>query len=289
MSTVATVLKTMLTGLAVTAAVAAGTARAAEAPFKHMLPEAIQSKGYLSVASEIQYPPFETFAEDNKTVVGIDADIAAALSKELGVELRFVSTSFDAIIPGLVAKRYDMAMSAMTDNRKREKQVDFVDYFGSGGGILARTADKDKYKTLDDLCGVTVGIAKGTTEVADAEKQSAKCKAEGKAAINSQIFARQNDMVLALQSHRVDAAMADAPNSAATAQNSKGQLVLTGPAYNKSVFGIVFPKGNDQLMKAVQAALQKIMDDGTYLAILKKYGQQDNAITTATINGALTD
>ncbi len=286
MSRVATVLKTALIGLAAMVAV---PAHAAEAPFKHMLPAAIQSKGYLSVASEIQYPPFETFAADNKTVVGIDADIAAALSKELGVELRFVSTSFDAIIPGLVAKRYDMAMSAMTDNKKREKQVNFVDYFGSGGAILARTADKDKYKTLDSLCGVAVGIAKGTTEVADAEKQSAKCKAEGKPAINSQIFARQNDMVLALQSHRVDAAMADAPNAAATAQGSKGRLALTGPAYDKSVFGIVFPKSSHQLMKAVQAAMQKIMDDGTYMAILKKYGQQDNAIKKATINRALTD
>lgn len=289
MSRLATVFKSTLIGLTAMTALASVTTRASEAPFKHMLPEAIQSKGYLSVASEIQYPPFETFASDNKTVVGIDADIAAALGKELGVELRFVSTSFDAIIPGLVAKRYDMAMSAMTDNRKREKQVDFVDYFGSGGGILARTAEKDKYKTLDSLCGVTVGIAKGTTEVADAEKQSAKCKAEGKPPINSQIFPRQNDMVLALQSGRVDAAMADAPNAAATAQESKGQLALTGPAYDKSVFGIVFPKGSDQLMKAVQAALQKIMDDGTYGAILKKYGQLDNAITKATINGAMTD
>ena len=289
MSSVLTTLKATLTGLAVVAMFATAAAQASEAPFKHMLPKDIQSKGYLSVASEIQYPPFETFASDNKTVVGIDADIAAALSKELGVQLRFVSTSFDAIIPGLVAKRYDMAMSAMTDNKKREKQVNFVDYFGSGGAILARTADKDKYKTLDSLCGVSVGIAKGTTEVADAQKQSAKCKAEGKPPIDSQIFARQNDMILALQSHRVDAAMADAPNAAATAQGSKGQLALTGPAYDKSVFGIVFPKGSHQLMKAVQAAMQKIMDDGTYMAILKKYGQQDNAIKKATINRALTD
>jgi polar amino acid transport system substrate-binding protein len=83
--------------------------------------------------------------------------------------------------------------------------------------------------------------------------------------------------------------MADAPNAAATAQESKGQLVLTGPAYTKSVFGIVVPKGSDQLAKAIQAALQKIMDDGTYLGILKKYGQENNAITTATINGGVTD
>jgi polar amino acid transport system substrate-binding protein len=142
---------------------------------------------------------------------------------------------------------------------------------------------------LDDLCGVAVGIAKGTTEVADAEKQSAKCQQEGKAPIDSQIFARQDDMVLALQSGRVAAAMADAPNSAATAQGSKGQLVLTGPAYDKAVFGIVVPKGSDQLAKAIQAALQKIMDDGTYLAILKKYGQEDNAITKATIDGGTTE
>jgi polar amino acid transport system substrate-binding protein len=289
MSRVSVILKSSLIGLMAASTVALTAARADDAPFKKMLPDAVQSKGFLSVASEIQYPPFETFADDNKTVVGIDADVAAALGKELGVELRFVSTSFDAIIPGLVAKRYDMAMSAMTDNKTRQKQVDFVDYFGSGGAIMARTADKDKYVTLDDLCGVTVGIAKGTTEVADAEKQSAKCQAAGKKPIDSQIFGRQDDMVLALQSGRVAAAMADAPNSAATAQGSKGQLALTGPAYDKAVFGVVVPKGDDQLAKAIQAALQKIMDDGTYLAILKKYGQEDNAITKATINGGTTD
>lgn len=289
MSRVSIILKNSLIGLIAASTVAVIAARADDAPFKHMLPDAVQAKGFLSVASEIQYPPFETFAEDNKTVLGIDADIAAALGKQLGVELRFASTSFDAIIPGLAAKRYDMAMSAMTDNKTRQKQVDFVDYFGSGGGIMARTADKSKYVTLDDLCGVSVGIAKGTTEVADAEKQSAKCQQEGKAAIDSQIFARQDQMVLALQSGRVAAAMADTPNSAATAQASKGQLVLTGPAYTKSVFGIVVPKGDDQLAKAIQAALQKIMDDGSYLAILKKYGQENNAITQATINGGVTE
>ncbi len=279
------ILKSSIFGLIAATAVAA---HADEAPLKHLLPDAIQSNGFLSVASEIQYPPFETFAEDNVTVVGIDADIAAAIGKELGVELRFVSTSFDAIIPGLVAKRYDMAMSAMTDNQERQKQVDFVDYFGAGGAIMARTPDKDKYVTLGDLCGVSVGLAKGTTEVNDAERQSAKCVEDGKPALDSQIFARQDQMVLALQSGRVDAVLADAPNAAATAQNSQGQLILTGPAYEKAVFGIVIPKGSDQLRTAIQAAMQKIMDDGTYLEILKKYGQEENALTTATVNGGVT-
>lgn len=261
-------------------------AAAGEAPLKHLLPKAIQSKGYLTVASNVEYPPFETFAANNKTVVGIDADIARAIGKELGVKMRFVNTSFDAIIPGLIAHRYDMAMSAMTDNKTREKHVDFVDYFGAGGAILARTGDKDKYVALGDLCGVSVGIDKGTTEVNDAAKQSVKCKKEGKPTIDSQIFAGQNQMMLALQSGQVDAVLVDAPSGAATAQHSKGQLVLTGPAYSKSMFGIVFPKSSHQLEKAVQAAVQKIMNDGTYLQILKKYGQEKNALSTATINGA---
>lgn len=258
---------------------------AGEAPFNHLLPAEIQSRGYLRVASEIMYPPFETFAEDNKTVVGIDADIAKAIGKQLGVELRFVSTSFDAIIPGLVAKRYDMAMSAMTDNTKRQKQVDFVDYFLAGGAIMARTADKDKYVKLVDLCGVSVGVTKGTTEVSDAKVQSAECEKAGKSPLDISIFARQAQMVLALQSRRVDAVMADAPNAAATADHSEGQLALTAPPYEKAVFGIVFPKDSDQLLKAVQAALQEIMDNGSYVKILKKYGQGENTLTTATING----
>lgn len=257
---------------------------AGEAPFNHLLPAEIQSRGYLRVASEIMYPPFETFAKDNKTVVGIDADIAKAIGKQLGVELRFISTSFDAIIPGLAANRYDMAMSAMTDNTKRQKQVDFVDYFLAGGAIMARTADKDKYVKLVDLCGVAVGVTKGTTEVSDAKEQSTKCEKAGKSPLDISIFARQAQMVLALQSNRVDAVMADAPNAAATADHSEGQLELTGPPYEKAVFGIVFPKDSDQLLKAVQAALQEIMDNGAYVAILEQYGQAKNALDTATIN-----
>lgn len=259
---------------------------ASDAPLHHLLPKAIQDKGYIKVASDVEYPPFETFASDNKTVVGIDADIAAAMGRELGVELRFVNTSFDAIIPGLVAHRYDMAMSAMTDNPEREGAVDFVDYFGSGGAILVRTGDQKKYATLDSLCGVTVGIDKGTTEVKDAKIQSAKCKKEGKPPVDSQIFSGQNQMMLALESRRVDAVLVDSPSGAATAAHSEGRLSLSLAGYTKSVFGIVFPKGSDQLEHAIQAAVQKIMDNGGYLKILKKYGQEKNAIDHATINGA---
>lgn len=264
-----------------TAAMAAATAK-----LHQMLPEAIQKSGVVRVASDIEYPPFETYAADGKTVVGIDADLLAEAGKLLGVKFKFINSSFDAIIPGLIADRYDMAISAMTDTKVREKQVDFVDYFKSGGAILARTADKDKYTTLDSLCGVTVGVDKGTTEVKDANEQTKKCVKEGKKPLTIRIFASQNQMVLALHTNRVDAVLADGPNAGATAKHSNGSLVLTAPPYTSSLFGVVFPKKNTQLRDAVAATVQAMIDNGSYMKILKKYGLDKFAIDKVTVNNA---
>ena len=236
----------------------------------------------MSVASDIEYPPFETYAADNKTVQGIDRDIADEFGKLFGVDFQFVNTPFDAIIPGLVAKRYDMAMSAMSDTPDRRKQVDFVDYFKAGGGILVPTANPHNIKTLDDLCGLSVAIDKGTTEVDDAKTQSAKCVKDGKKPINSAIYPGQNQMILALQSGRADAAMVDSVSGSYSAKQT-GTLTMLAP-YQAGYFGIVIPKGDSALSNAIQKALEQMAKDGSYQKILAKYGQAEGALTTFGIN-----
>ncbi|MBB2890631.1 transporter substrate-binding domain-containing protein [Flexivirga oryzae] len=108
----------------------------ASAPLAHRLPAAIRKKGYVTVATNPGYPPFETLSSDQHTIVGLDPDILQAIAHQLGITAKFQQAGFDSIIPGLQAGRYDMAMSGMTDTTQREKQVQFVDYFLVGGGIL---------------------------------------------------------------------------------------------------------------------------------------------------------
>lgn len=256
----------------------------AKAPLFSQLPQAIQNAGTINVASNVEYPPFESFATDGTTVVGLDRDLADALQKQLGVSLKFTNISFDAIIPGLASGRYDMAMSAMSDTAAREQQVSFVDYFEAGGGIMTTKANPQNVKTLADLCGVSVGIVKGTTEDDDANAQSAKCQAAGKAPLNVTIYAGQDQAVLALQSGRTVVFLVDSTSGSVVAAQTNGDLVM-GQRYQQMPFGIVFPKGSTALTDVVQKAMDNIAADGTYKSILAKYSMADHAVAKFTING----
>ncbi len=254
------------------------------APLHSMLPKEIQSSGTLNIASNVEYPPFETFDTDGKTVIGIDRDIADALEKKLGITIKFNNISFDAIIPGLASKRYDMAMSAMSDTLERQKEVDFVDYFTAGAGILRTIENPKKVSTLDDTCGLKVGIVKGTTETEDVDAQTKTCESNGKPAVDVTIFPGQNQTILALTTGRVDVVLLDSTSGSSVAKDSGGKLEMLRP-YMSGPFGIVFPKGSTELQKAVQKGMQEIAADNTYPQILKKYGQEQGAVTEFPING----
>jgi polar amino acid transport system substrate-binding protein len=254
------------------------------APLFNELPERVQQAGTINVASNVEYPPFESFDTDGTTIVGIDRDIADALEKQFGVTMEFDNIAFDAIIPGLSSARYDMAMSAMSDTVERQKAVNFIDYFSAGGGVMTTTANAERLKTLEDLCGTHVGIVKGTTEDADAAKASKKCGEAGKEKIEVTIFAGQNQAVLALQSDRVDAFLVDSTSGSVIAAESKGALAM-GERYQDLAFGIVFPKDQEQLMGAVQKGLEAIKADGTYDKILADYEMADHSMETFPVNG----
>ncbi|WP_427015545.1 transporter substrate-binding domain-containing protein [Pseudarthrobacter sp. P1] len=262
----------------------ASSSGSAKAPFFSELPAAIQSAGTVNVASNVEYPPFESFDTDGKTVVGIDRELADALEKKLGVKFEFNNIAFDAIIPGLDSGRYDMGISAMSDTVERQKQVSFLDYFEAGGGIMTTTANPHGIKALGDLCGLKVGIVKGTTEDADAAAQSTECQSAGKPALETTIYAGQNQAVLALQSDRVDAFLVDSTSGSVVAAESKGELAM-GNRYQQMPFGLVFPKDSMVLMGVVQKAMEEIAADGTYKSVLEKYKMGDHAVDKFTVNG----
>ena len=261
----------------------AKTAANPDAPLHSALPEDLQGEDSITIASNVEYPPFEFFDTDNKTVLGIDRLIADGLEKQLGIDIEFQNIAFDAIIPGLESGRYQMAMSAMTDNLERQKQVDFVDYFKAGAGVMSHTDDGDTYQSLEDVCGATAGIVKGTTEVPQATEQSKKCEAAGQPGITSVIFPGQNQAILALQNDRVDVVLMDSAPGAYAANQTEG-LQMSAP-YESQPFGIVFAKGTTELQKAVQQALEKMLENGDYMKALEEYGLESGAVDAFPING----
>src|SRR5712692_9962623 len=93
------------------------------------VPAAVKSKGTLAVAADATYAPNEFIAPDGHTVIGMYADLAKALAGVMGLKAKLANATFDSILPGLAAKKYDLGMSSFTDTREREKIVDFVTYY----------------------------------------------------------------------------------------------------------------------------------------------------------------
>jgi len=239
----------------------------------------------LVVAADATYAPNEFIGSNGKTVEGMDPDLGKALGAVMGVKVKFVNASFDGIIPGLAAGKYDLGMSSFTDTKERQKTVDFVTYFQAGTSFYTKTGGPT-INSLADLCGHSVGVERGTTQADDSTAQNGKCKSAGKAGVKVSVYPDQNAANLSISSGRAQVGMADSSVAAYIVKQSNGQFTLTGKSYNTAPYGIAIPKGNG-MAKPILDALKVLMSDGTYKAILTKWGVQAGAITNPKINGAI--
>jgi polar amino acid transport system substrate-binding protein len=256
------------------------------------VPADIASKGALVIAVDASYAPNEFFAADNTTLQGWDIDLGHAIGTVLGIQFNFENASFDGIIPGLASGKYDVGMSSFTDNTEREQTVDFVTYFSAGTSFYVNASGGPAIATLDDLCGHSVAVEKGTTQLDDATAQDATCKTAGKPGVNVLAFPDQNGANLALSSGRAEVGMADSPVAAYQVQLSNGTFKLSGDAYGVAPYGIAIPRpagaaaGTGPMSKPILDALTKLISTGAYLQILTNWGVEAGAITTPVINGA---
>lgn len=250
-----------------------------------LVPAAVKSKGTLVVAADATYPPNEFIGSDGKTVIGMDADLAKALAGVMGLKASVQNATFDGIIPGLAAKKYDLGMSSFTDTKEREKTVDFVTYFNAGTSFYVKAQGGPTINTLADLCGHKVAVEKGTTQETDATAQNKKCTAAGKPGVQVLVFPDQNGANLALSSGRADVGMADSPVADYAVKKSNGQFKITGKSYGVAPYGIAIPKNNG-MAKPILAGVKALMADGRYAAILKTWGIESGAINNPQINGA---
>lgn len=270
---------------------------ASAAPLADKLPADIKKAGVIKVGSDIAYPPVE-YMEGGKAV-GIDPDIADALGKQLGVKFEFQNGKFDQLIVGLQSNRFNSIMSAMSDTKDRQNGIDsdtgkkvgdgidFVDYFTAGTSILVQKGNPKGIESLDDLCGQTVALQRGTTSEGIAKAQSTKCTKDGKKAIKLQTFDTDPEALLRLKQGASVADLNDFPVAAYNAKTSGGgnDFEVVGEQIEAGPYGIGVGKANTQLRDALQAALTEIIKNGEYAKILEKWNVTDGAVTEATVNG----
>jgi polar amino acid transport system substrate-binding protein len=249
-----------------------------------MVPAGIADDGQLTVGSNLEYAPVEFVGPDGKTAVGFDIDIIKAVATTMDLEADVQSSSFDAIIPG-IGTRYEAGISAFTIDADRTKQVNMVSYF-SAGSLFAVGAGNPQGIDVDDLCGAIVGVQTATIQQPELEGLSEGCEEDGKEPIEVVPYDSQADVTTNLAGGKLDAMYADSPVVAYAVEQAGGSIEAIGEVTDAAPYGVVVAKDDDELAAAVQAALQKLMDDGTLKEIADSWGNGDGALDKAEINPA---
>jgi polar amino acid transport system substrate-binding protein len=241
----------------------------------------------LQVATDATYAPDESM--NGSTMVGFDVDLMYAVAKTLNIKVKENNVTFDSILLGIGDGRYQIGNSSFTDEKSREKQANFVDYFQAGEGVYAKSSSTVKFTGLKSFCGFSVAVEIQTTEQSDAQKTAKACSSSKKLTVLS--YPTQTEADLSVSSGHATFGFLDSQVAGYVVSQSKGVFKLVGKAIEVAPYGVATPKSANgkQLAVAIQAAIKTLIANGTYGAILKKYGVTAGALSTSKIvlNGAI--
>jgi len=247
-----------------------------------LLPDDIKSSGKLVIGIDATYPPNE-YKDDAGEPIGWEVELGNAMAAKLGLEPEYQISSFDKILPSVTGGTYDIGLSSFTDNEERENVVDFVNYYEAGiqwAQPIGGNVDPA------NACGLTVAVQATTYEETDElPAKSKECTDAGKEPIDILKFEKQDEASNALAQGRADAMTADSPITQYAVSKLKDKIEVAGDAFDVAPYGIAVDKGSP-LAQAIQAALQSLVDDGTYTEILTKWGVDAGAVDSITINAA---
>lgn len=225
----------------------------------------IRESGKLRIAMTGAYPPFN-FVDTENNVVGFDPAVGIELAKRIGVEAEIVTTAWDGIIGGLLGNRFDAIVGSMSITEERSEVVDFVGpYYRTRRAIFAK--EGSDLKSVKDLSEDTLfGTVLGETHEQWAREQG----------YNVRTYKGLPEILIELEAGRVDVIAVDlAGGSLGARQAGQAVQVLTDLETPDDNIGIAIRKGNPELAKALQAALDDMMEDGTYGTISVKWIGRD--------------
>lgn len=225
----------------------------------------VMERGTLRVALSGAYPPF-SFTNEQNEVVGFDVSIGSEIARRMGVEPEIVTTAWDGIIAGLVTGRYDTIVGSMSITPERQEVVDFVGpYYSAGRSVFV--GEGSDFETLADLEGRTIGVTLGETHEEWA-------RAQDDMGWTLRTYRGLQELVLEVRNGRIDGFVADSVAGLLAAQGSGVPLrVVELPEEDAATVdvGIAIRQGNPELAAAMQAALDAMMEDGTYLEIAEEW------------------
>jgi polar amino acid transport system substrate-binding protein len=265
-----------------------------DASVKAMVPAAFATAGTVNGGANFQAPPMAMYAADGRTPTGAVVELVEHAAGVMGLKVTWQQVLYPDQIPAMQAGKIVVSGSASASNEAIIKNANVVSAFKNLQGILATAEKADMFTTIDDVCGKKIGLGKAAAAtVAIFDEVTKYCTDHGKPAPTMVGLSATGDIVLAVQSGRVDGGMIPAPTVVYTAQQSGGKLVATkssdaiADTVDQGTEGFTIAKDQPDLAKAFHAAVTAMMKDGSYRQILKKFDLPDNQLVdTATLNEA---
>ena len=221
-------------------------------------------KEKLVMATNAEFPPYEFY--EGKEVVGIDADIAAAVAEEMGMELEIEDMAFDSIITAVTSGKADIGAAGMTVTEDRLENVDFTDTYATATQVIIVKEDS-AIAGPDDLTGKKIGVQLGTTGDIYADD------------IEDATVERYNkgfEAVQALQQGKIDAVVIDGEPAKEFVKEAEGLKILD-EALTEEEYASAGKKGNDELKEKINDALANLKESGKLDEIVAKYISADSA------------
>lgn len=225
----------------------------------------IKKEGVLNIGTEGTYPPF-TFHDKSNKLTGFDVDIAREVAKRLGVKAEFKETQWDGMFAGLDAKRFDMIANEVGIQPDRVKKYDFSNPYIESGAVLIVNKDNKNIKSFNDLKG-----KKAAQSLTSNYGKLAKSK--GAELLGVEGFTQAVSLI---ETNRVDATVNDKLSFLDyKKQHTNSPIKIVDSENDLSKSGLMFRKGNEKLVEAVNKALKDMKADGTYTKISNKWFGED--------------
>ena len=222
-------------------------------------------EGKLIMATNAYFPPYEFY--EGEAIVGIDAEIAAAIAEKLGLELVINDMEFDSIITAVATGAADFGLAGMTITEDRLKEVDFSISYATGVQAII-VKEGSPITTVDDLyaegASYKVGVQLGTTGDIYASDDFGSDRVSQ--------YSKGNEAVAALLGGDIDCVIIDNQPAESFVAANEG-LVILETAYANEDYAACLAQDNDALLDAINKAIEELILDGTIDAIIAKYIQ----------------
>ena len=214
--------------------------------------------------------------------------IAAAIGQILGVTIEHETIDgLASVLSGMQAQRFDLDLGPVGDFPERQQQATFVDWVKEYVVFAVQKGNPKQIDGLEATCGTRIAVQAAGSAEKVIKGQSEKCLSEGKPAVEVQSYKDQPTSILAVQSNRADAFFSSQAPLTYFVEQSKGELELAGQGksngFNDLFQGAVVPK-DSPLAEVLLEAFKTLHENGTYDAVMQKWGLDANKLETPGIN-----